>query len=463
MITTLDRYPLRPGLLVEWIPEPVGAAYCVEDVRAPSYLQEEHIRAEVLFREQGVRASSWLATAFDLPGRVELEAMHSLLCTVLARHESLRSEFRFDGVRLARHTHPSSHVRLRMHVVGEFDSGARIASYLEGRFDEATNPLDNPLPTVFAAIVRPESTTALLASDHSRTDGYSLFLVPHEFAQLRAAQQDGRLYELADVDSHVDHSHAERSRAAAIDADHRGVLVWKRFLDACGGALPEFPVDRGVADGEVPEWAGLHETVLSEDDAEAFGVACKEAGVQFLSGLVAATATAAREIGGSREFHTTVPVHTRSARGAEGSLGWYVNSLPISVRTADAVDFRTVATATHGALRTALPALKVPCSRAWELTGTFPLLRTMISFMDLRNTPGSEHWAEWNVSGLGKPPPGDHVFLWFIRTRHGTSLTAVFPDTVAGNEIIPRIAARIGEVLTTVAATGNRSPLPVPA
>lgn len=452
MITTIDRYPLRAGTLIEWLPEPIGADYSVEDIRAPSYLQEEHVRAEALFRLAGVRASSWLATVFDLDGQVDIKAMTALLCTLLERHEGLRSGFRLDGERLARHTYPSSHVCLHPRVVGHFDSGGQIAAYLEQRFDECTNPLDHPMPSVFAAIVRDDSTTVLVSSDHSRTDGYSLFLVPDEFQQLRAAQLEGRPHELGEVASHVDYSDEERSRADAIDADHRGVRVWKRFLERTGGALPEFPIDRGVPHGEIPPWSGLHEQLLDAEQSDRFAAACKQAGAQYLIGLVAATAIAIREAGGPDEFHTTVPVHTRSTPGWERSLGWYVNSLPITARVQDGDEFDDVVASTRHSLREALPAVKVPCSRAWELTGTVPLLRNMVSFMDLRPTPGSEQWDDWNVSGLGKPPPGDHVFFWFLRTHAGTSITSVYPDTTLATDLLPRVAARIGDVLAAVAA-----------
>lgn len=452
MITTIDRYPLRAGTLVEWVPDPIGADYSVADIRAASYLQEEHVRAEALFRAAGVQASSWLATAFDLDGRVDIEAMTAMLCTVLDRHEGLRSGFRLDQDRLDRHTYPSSHVRLQPRVVGDFDSGEQIAAYLEQRFDEFTNPLDHPMPSVFAAILRDDTTTVVVGSDHSRTDGYSLFLVPDEFHQLRAAQLEGRPHGLGEVASHVDYSHRERSTADAIDADHRGVRVWKQFLEKCGGALPEFPMDRGVGHGEIPPWSGLHEQLLDAEQSDRFAAACKDAGAQFLIGLVAATAIAIRDAGGPQEFHTTVPVHTRSTPGWERSLGWYVNSLPITARVQDGDEFADVVASTRQSLRAALPALKVPCSRAWELTGTVPLLRNMVSFMDLRPTPGSENWDDWNVSGLGKPPPGDHVFFWYLRTHAGTSITSVYPETTLATDLLPRVAAGIGDVLSAVAA-----------
>lgn len=456
MITTIDRYPLRPGLLTEWTLHPTASAEAIEDFRTPSYLQEEHFRAEAMLRLSGRSDGSWLGTAFDLPGNVDVDAMESVLLTVIDRHDSLRSAFRFTGQRLSRFTYAGTEVELRAKVVGEFATGDEIAAYLEPRFDEATDPLDSALPSVFATVTRQDCTTVLLASDHSRTDGYSLFLAPYEIHEIYAARLQGRLPDrLDEVGSHADFSHAERTKAAAIGPQHPGVVAWQQFLDSCGGALPEFPLERGVRQGQLPEWGGLHEPILTATEAESFDAASKLAGGQFLTGLVAAAAIAVYELGGPSEFHTTIPVHTRTHRRWATSLGWYVNSLPVSIETADADDFTDVIRAARQALRKALPALKVPCSRAWELTGVVPLLRNMVSFMDLRATPGSEHWNDWNVSGVGKPPPGDHVFFWFLRTHDGVSITAVYPDTVISQDNIPRFSKRIAEIMSAVATAGT--------
>ncbi|MDQ1721591.1 MAG: mycolipenoyl-CoA---2-(long-chain-fatty acyl)-trehalose mycolipenoyltransferase [Pseudonocardiales bacterium] len=456
MITTIDRYPLHPGLLVEWTLHPIPSVELAPDFRKASYLQEEHVRAEAMLRQAGASVGSWLATAFDLPDRVDPDTMESVLLTVIGRHESLRSGFRLTGHRLTRFTYAATEIELRAKVVGEFSTGEEIAAYLEPRFDEATNPLDNPLPSVFAAVIRPDRTTVLVASDHTRTDGYSIFLAPHEIHEIYAAEREDREPDrLAEVGSHVDFSHGERTEAAAIGAQHRGVRVWQDFLDSCGGSLPQFPLERGVLPGQLPEWGGLHEPLLSTTEADAFDTACKDAGGHFLTGLAAAVAIAVHELGGPPEFHTTIPVHTRTHGRWAASLGWYVNSMPVSIQTAGADDFVDVNRAVRTALRRALPALKVPCSRAWELAGVVPVLRSMISFMDLRATPGSEHWNDWNVACLGKPPPGDHVFFWLLRTHDGVSITAVYPDTEVSQDTIPRLCRRIGDIMTTVGRMGG--------
>lgn len=455
MITTLDRYPLQPGLLVTWRLRPAGRAP-IADRRPPSYLQEEHLRAAALSRRKGQARPSWLGTAFDLPGGCRIEDLQKTLLAFVGRHESLRSGFQFHGDHLTRFTHPASDIELCPTVVGEFGHGGHLAAYLEPLIDEATDPLETLLPSLFVAVIGKDATTMLMASDHSRTDGYSLFLAPHELHQLYAATVAGvEAAELAEAGSHADFSRSERHRGAEIGADHPGVLIWKDFLANSGGRLPEFPLPRGVRPGTLPDWAGLHEQVMTSVETDAFDAATRRCGGRFLSGLVAANAVAARELSGDEQFRTTVPVHTRTHGKWVASIGWYVNSLPVRVPMTGVRDFADAVEATALAMRRALPAVRVPCSRAWELTGTLPLLRNMISLMDLRATPGNARWKDWHVSGLGKPPPGDNSFFWFLRTHGGLSATAVFPETGLARHNTTRYVARVGEILSAVARTGN--------
>jgi len=93
--------------------------------------------------------------------------------------------------------------RPRRHGIARI--GEEIAVHLESCFDEATDPLDTVLPSVFATVIQTDRTTVLLASDHSRTDGYSIYLAPYEFHEIHAASLTGRYPDrLAEVGSHAE-------------------------------------------------------------------------------------------------------------------------------------------------------------------------------------------------------------------------------------------------------------------
>ncbi|WP_354641158.1 condensation domain-containing protein [Kitasatospora camelliae] len=455
MLTSIRGYPVRPGLLVEWRLHPVVPGEPPEDPRAPSYMQEAHLRAVAFARTAGWGSPSWLAAAFELPGRARLDVLGSALQAWVGRHETLRTGFRFSADGLRRFTFGLQDVRLRATVVGEFTGPGSVNRYLEARFDEVTDPLDSWPPMLFAAVLRDDSTTVFAAFDHSNTDGYSIGLTAHEIPELYLATAEGRPHGLPEAGSHADYSAAEREAAAVVGPDHPAVAVWKEFLEADGGALPGFPLPLGVGPEEVPESTGRLEALATAEDSAAFEAVCKAATGGFLAGLLAAAAVAAQELGGQREFRTTVPVHTRSDSRWASSIGWYVNVMPVAFRPARTDGFAEVVLMAARAMRTATPALSAPGVRAWELVGTVPVLRFMVSFIDGRAVPGSEHWKSRNMSGLGKSPRGDHVFLWFHRTHEGLSVTVIHPHTKFAREQVRRYVDRIRQIVGEVAATGT--------
>lgn len=458
MLTEMSRYPMRPGLVVEFRAGPDAAGEAPYDSRPASYLQEAHIRAAHALRRSRCWSPSWLAIAFELPGGTGIEELCSVLAAWADRHEALRSGFRLVGGELRRFTHGPG-VTVRPRVVGRFTSGRAVGAYLEEAFDRATDPLSGRPPCLGAAVLREDVTTVVTAFDHSLTDGYSTLQVPYEIHELLSAARTGRRPDLAPVGSHADYSAAERATAAAVDAGHPAVGVWRRFLDSAGGTFPVFPLDRGVRPGRLPSAAVRLETVLDTAGADLFETACEKADGRFHNGLMAACAIAAFESAGAREFRTTVPMHTRFEPQWVSSLGWYVNMLPVRVEVGGVDSFADVLSRAAESMRSTRPALGVPSVRACELAGVAHAPRFIMSYMDMRAVPGREHWTRWNVRGLGRSIRGDHVVVWFHhRADDGVSVTAAHPDTPVAGINVRAYLERVRRVMNMVAATGGYDP-----
>src|SRR4051794_17276489 len=96
----MHRCEVRPGQLVEWTLSPAtveAAAGLPEDSRPPAYIQESHIRTVPSVREDGLFVPTWVGTAFDIPGTVDLNVLQDALRSWTLRHETLRSGFRWTG------------------------------------------------------------------------------------------------------------------------------------------------------------------------------------------------------------------------------------------------------------------------------------------------------------------------------------------------------------------------------
>ncbi|MES5824133.1 condensation domain-containing protein [Streptomyces sp. RG80] len=457
-ITDLQRCEIRPGRLVEWTlhPASVGAARALpDDARPPAYVQESHIRTARTVREDGLFVPTWLGTAFDIPGRIELDVLQGALEAWMLRHETLRSGFRWAGDEMRRFTLDADAVALHREDVGEFADPVTLTRYLEDRFDVTADALTWP-NFLFTAVVRDDGASVYMAFDHSNVDAYSLHRIAAEIHELYAAGLDGRVVVPQPVASYVDFCASERSDADRIDDTHTVVARWREFISRCDGRLPNFPVDLGLdPEGPLPEQKFMQEMLVDAADAAAFEAYCRPYGGSLV-GVVAAVALAAHEISGLSVYRTVVPFHTRvKSRWAE-SVGWYVGGAPVEIPLARATDFDGVLELVRTALRDTRALSRLPLARVLRLLGTdfrptSPDLYSIVSYVDSRGIPGADRWQELKAYGLIRVSYGDQVCAWVTRVPEGLQLACRLPDTPAADKNMRRCAELVRERIVAVA------------
>ncbi|MEI5098776.1 condensation domain-containing protein [Streptomyces sp. PmtG] len=440
-VTDIQRCEIRPGRLVEWTvhPETVAAAAGLpEDERPPAYVQESHVRTARSVRQGGLYVPTWLGTAFDIPGPVDLDALEGALRDWTLRHETLRSGFRWVGDDMRRFTLAADAVALRREDKGAFEDADALTRYLQDRFDVAADALSWP-NFIFAAVVRDDSTSVYMAFDHSNVDSYSIQRIPDEIHALYAARRRGTAVQAPPIASYVDFCASERTDADRIDEDHAVVTRWREFIGRCDGKLPNFPVDLGLdPQGPLPTQSLLREMLVGEEDAAGFETYCRPYGGSLV-GLLAATALIVRDLSGLEVYRTVVPFHTRVTSRWTESVGWYVGGAPIEVPVARAADFDASLTLVRAALREGRPLSRMPISRVLRLLGsdfrpTSPDLYSIVSFVDARPIPGSERWQDQKAYGLVRVSYGDQVCAWVTRLHEGLQFACRLPDTGAAHK-----------------------------
>ncbi|MEJ2853323.1 MULTISPECIES: condensation domain-containing protein [unclassified Saccharothrix] len=455
-ITDIQRCEVRPGRLVEWVLRPVVAgAGAPEDARPPAYLQESHVRTAQSLRDGGLFVPTWLGIAFDLPGAADLDVLGEALRVWTLRHETLRSGFRWDSEEMRRFTLAPEDVALHREEVGEFADPEVLAQHLQDRFDVAADTLTWP-NFLYAAVVRPESTSVYLAFDHSNVDAYSLYRVPAELHELYTEGLEGRSVDRSPTASYVDFCATERADADEVDADHPVVDRWRRFVARCDGRMPNFPFDLGLTpEGPLPTQKSLHEMLVDDADAAAFERHCRPHG-GTLVGLLAATGLIMREMTGDDVYRTVVPFHTRAKSRWSDSVGWYVGGVPVELPVGTAGDFDGVLRAAQAELRASRPASRVPVARVLRLLGsdfrpTSPDLYSILSFMDARSTPGSERWRDQKAYGLLRVSYGDQVCVWVTRLHEGLQFACRYPDNDVAYKNIRLYVDRLRDLILSVA------------
>ncbi|MGR4881500.1 condensation domain-containing protein [Streptomyces sp. LARHCF249] len=457
-MTDIQRCEIRAGRLVEWTlhPRSVEAATgLAEDRRPPAYVQESHVRTARSVREDGLFVPTWLGTAFDVPGQVDLGVLQDALRAWTLRHETLRSGFRWVGDEMRRYTLDADAVELHREDVGPFADPGTLTRYLQDRFDVAANALTWP-NFIYTAVVRDEGTSVYMAFDHSNVDAYSIQRIPAEIHALYAAGLEGRAVDTPPVASYVDFCATERTHADGIDDTHAIVARWREFIARCDGKLPDFPVDLGLdPQGPLPAQKFTHDMLVDDADAAAFEAYCRPYGGSLI-GILAATGLIVREIGGQQVYRTVVPFHTRANSQWSDSVGWYVGGAPIEVPVGRAADFDGALAMVRSALRENRALSRMPIARVLRLLGsdfrpTSPDLYSIVSFVDARGTAGSERWQDLKAYGLIRVSYGDQVCAWVTRLHEGLQFAARYPDTALAHENMRRYVERLRSLIVSVA------------
>jgi mycolipenoyl-CoA---2-(long-chain-fatty acyl)-trehalose mycolipenoyltransferase / long-chain-acyl-CoA---trehalose acyltransferase len=460
-VTDIQRCEVRPGLLIEWTLSPAAtkaATDVPEDPRPPAYNQEQHIRTTRSVRAGGLFVPTWLGTAFDIPGVVNLDVLQEALREWTLRHETLRSGFRWMGEELRRFTVGAQTLSLHRRVVGHFPDAERLAQHLQDRFDVAADALNWP-NFIYTAIVRDDCTSVYMAFDHSNVDSYSIQRIPGEIHELYTAGEEGHPLKRAAASSYVDFCEIERAGADQIDDTHAIVARWREFISRCEGKLPGFPVDLGLdPGGELPAQKLMQEMLVDADNAAAFESHCRPFGGSLV-GILAATSLIVRKIGGQSVYRTVVPFHTRARSRWLESVGWYVGGAPVEIPAAQLSDFRSALEVVRTALRDGRPLTRVPIARVLRLLGpdfrpTSPDLYSIVSFVDARSIPGSERWTELKAYGLLRVSYGDQVCVWINRLHEGLQFASRYPDTDTAYKNMRLYVEGLRSIIVSVALYG---------
>ncbi|XVS61173.1 condensation domain-containing protein [Actinosynnema sp. CA-299493] len=465
LITTLSEYRVRPGRLREWSLDEAPfqeAARSVEPGTPPSYNQEWHLKYATALTERGSWVPLWMGFRFDLAGPLDVEAFREALRTWVERHETLRSAFRVVGAEAECFTVDPAAVSVRDVVVGDFTSGDDLVVCLQQRIDDATGSFSLP-SYVVETVERAGSTTVVVGMDHTHTDVFSVMTAVAEWQDLYAAAVEGRPVEHRGIGSYVDFAAVERATAREVDADDPAVGQWARFIDAGGDRLLRFPLDLGVAEGEVLPHAKQDVLLLDASEADAVEEACRGASGGFLAGLLSALAVVAHQVTGDPVYRTMMPWSTRTRREWLSSMGWYIGGGPIEVEVGSATSFLDVVPRAQRSAKTALSLSRVPIARIAELLGIerelerrMPEVFPFISFIDMRVVPGIRHWPEWDARSLGRlATSGSKVNMWTHRTDEGLWLTARYPAAETAAVSVAAYVDRVREVLHSVAKTGD--------
>lgn len=451
--TELADYAIPSGSLVEWLPCATGQ--WTPDPRPASYIHEAHLQRS----SAGAGGQSWLGTAFEIPGPLDLEAFRITLQQWIDRHEVLRSHTSLDteSGEIIRHTVPVNGID-----IGVVDHGYNSPSqvnfeHLHRLFDEFASP--HSWPSYVFATLTPRTDdgpfTVFFAADHSIIDGFSIVLIAHEIASLYRENLTGQPANLFPVGSYVDFGAQERQQMADQDAEDAALDVWREAME--DGGLPQFPLPIGDRGPESQN--GLSTWLLDSDQSKAFSAKCAASGVGYFAGLLGRLAAVGHDVAGVDHFRVVTPIHTRTAQEWAGALGWFVGLCPLDIPIDSDRSFDTLAERAATSMSMRKPAAAIPFDRIGEKLGTPIRPRFVVSYMDVRFVPEAAQWPEWKARALRSKAYTHDVYLWINRTPQGLNLAVRYPNNDTANSSVHKYVAAFRRAIEeTVVGNEEKNP-----
>ncbi|MET7638761.1 condensation domain-containing protein [Streptomyces sp. NPDC005438] len=441
----IDEHHPEPGTLVEFR---VTARFAArEHAVPPSVFQRSHWALADLNRAAGVRQSPWVALAFDLPGRVDTEALAAAWQDVVFRHEALRGWYEpapgLDGHRGWMHT-PDA-IRVSAEPRGGFTDPADLRERLHTAFREETDPYR--WPGLWAAVVvRDSVSTCYFAIDHGYSDGHSLAVLFEELTALYRQHLGGPGARPRATHGMLRANQDEARRLAELSPASLRDPLWAPWRDFFRGgeSLPGFPADLGNPEGRLLPGVRREYELLDGPGALEFRDYCRAHGGGFAAGLFAALALEQRAVTGQSLYRVLTSVSTRTGPRWLATQGWLINLVPVVFDVSRCVGLGEAVPLAQRAFQRARRLLDYPVHRAVELLAEEGAVAEgqmrippMVSYLDGRSTPGSEEYASSRVTLFTGPDNASGVSLWANWFRDRADVVASMPDTPRAADSVP--------------------------
>ncbi|MFH8984011.1 non-ribosomal peptide synthetase [Streptomyces varsoviensis] len=328
--------------------------------------------------------------ATRLRGPLDVPALQQALDRLVARHDVLRATFpTVDGAPALRIA-PEGRVPLTLTDLGRAPAAAREAAMREAVARAALAPFDLAAGPVFRAdLIRlaDDDHALVLAFHHIVVDGWSLGILDRELSVLYQAALTGAADPLpAPVRSYQEYVAAER-RLLAGPRSREALDYWRAELSGVRLKLP-LPSDRPHPAAQSFEGDSRPFAIPPELGQRLEAVASRNRSTRFIT-LLAAYAVLMSRLASTTDLVIGVPVSGRTELEVEGTVGLFVNMLPLRVRCAPDTAFGTLVQQVRDTFLAGHEYQDLPFQLLVEelqpdrSTSRHPLFQTVVTYEDL--------------------------------------------------------------------------------
>jgi len=345
------------------------------EAAAPLVARERGRTARLSFAQQRfwfVERMGAAGAAYNMPmalrlrGELDAAALQAAVDGLLARHEALRTVFRFEDGEPLQEVLPPAPAGLPLHDLSHLPEDAREAEAGRLAGEDARTPFDlaSRLPIRFALVRLGAGDHLLLINiHHIVADGWSLGILFRELTALYQAAREGRPDPLPPLPiQYADYAIWQRERLSG-DALDRMVEWWRQRL--AGVATLALPTDRPHPPVQSFRGASVPFELPPELRERAERLAREEDATPFMVILAALSALLARW-SGIDDVVVGSPVAGRYPEETEGLIGVFVNTLALRTDLSGDPTFRQALRRVRDATVDAYARQEVPFERLVE-------------------------------------------------------------------------------------------------
>jgi len=401
-----------------------------------------------------------LPFAFRLHGHVDPDPLQRALNTLVERHEALRTTFDLADGQPAQRINvpwevPFPVVDLSNNSGREDELNIFMRAEIRKGFDLARGPL---LRAFLIRMAEKEYIFFFLVH-HIVFDGWSLDVFLRELKECYEAYRNGREPSLPSLEvQYRDFTLWQINRTD--DARLAGHLAYWR--EALGGELPilDLPTDRIRPAALTYDGALLQLDITPELTQKLSALALANKGSLFMA-LAAVLAVLLFRYSGQRDILLGCPVSDRGRQEFEGTIGFFVNTLPIRFTFDGNPSFVDFFILTRETLLSALEHQDAPFERIVEAVGPprhpdrTPMVQAFFAYEDLSDQPATLDGSDFRQIHVDSGLARTDLTVWAFRRDGKFEIVAEYNTNLFDQETMCRFLAHFRNLLEDIVARPN--------
>ncbi len=417
-----------------------------------------HAQMRLWFAEQRDPGSAayTIPMAYRMQGPIDAAALHAAAQAVVARHATLRTQFRRVDGQVCQVIGDVPVVDWKLVETAD-DAATRtvLAQEVHRGFDLECDPL------LRMRLYREATGSHVLyvSMHHIVSDGWSIAILVRELlTHYLAMVATGRPAPLPPLPVDYRDYTVWQVRHLTAERCEREIAYWRRQLD--GWSPLELELDHPRSARPTGR-GGRHSLAIDETMAAAAASAAHHAGTTVFVVLLAAFGVLLRQVSGQDDIVIGTDVANRNERQLEELIGFFVNQLVIRLDLQRRPAFSELIARVHRTTLEAYSHQDLPFDR---LVGTLlegreyslhPFFQTKFI---LQNTPGSNHHLDATLEPITLPDlPAKFDMTWAVTPAgSGYTIDIDFNEALFDRETVVRLADRYTDILRQALSDPDR-------